>query len=305
MSSSLKIQALSSTNRPGVAQLLFDTHMRSVPASFNFLKLRPMALILWTAISTAIFKFRQTHLQNYSEVLTILAGSVILAQAILFLTLLYEASTAASGPEVVGRLDAFGDQDQEQVQDQGQQQKDGTSATATAAKASSGSLKKRSTEPSGSNVPSSSPSASSASANNSNSSSNKEDNRFWVLEQNNGPVIGCIGALVDKRSNEARLVNWAVQEPHQRNGCGTLLLKTAMDQLSGNPSAGTTTSSASFIKKNKVQTVKVVLQGSQVPALRLFYKFGFKQVDRMPEWMGERVELEIATKDWVKNQSSK
>ena len=115
----------------------------------------------------------------------------------------------------------------------------------------------------------------------------KEDNLFWVLEKGGLP-IGSIGATVDKTKDEARLECWVVQEKHQRNGCGTLLLKTAMDQLSE--------------KKTKVKTVRVVLQGYQIPALRLFYKFKFQQIDRTPEWLGERVVLEIATKDWVKDQ---
>ncbi|KAF8925661.1 hypothetical protein EDD21DRAFT_358259 [Dissophora ornata] len=267
----LQVQPLSSSNRAKVAQLLFDTHMRSVPTTFNFLKLRPMALILWTAISTLILKFRQTHLQNYSEVLTVLSGSVILAQAALFISLLYDATKQASGSQVVGQLENFVDQE----------------SSAQEKKAVGAGIKKRSTESSSSTAAAEPesvvPTVKKTAAN--------KDNMFWVLEKHGEP-IGSIGTVVDRARGEARLVSWAVLESHQRNGCGTLLLKTAMDHLSKQ--------GISHNKDVKVQTVRVVLQGSQVPALRLFHKFGFKQLDRTPEWLGERVVLEIATKDWGK-----
>ncbi|KAF9292039.1 hypothetical protein BGZ68_000607 [Mortierella alpina] len=278
--SSLKVQPLTSKNRTGATSVVFDCHMRSVSASFNFLKLRPMAFILWTTVSTAIFKFRQTHLQNYSEILLVLSGSVIIAQVALFLALLYEASTQAPGPDVVGKLDEFADQDQQSL---------GTAAGAEVV-SSSGNVKKRATKDS-----------SSAATTNDDSTPTtpstrviNKDNQFWVLEQGED-VIGCIGALVDKSKGEAQLVSWAVTPNSQRKGAGTLLLKTAMDQL-----CGQTTSK----KDKKLDKVKVVLQGFQIPALRLYHKLGFVQVDRTPEWLGERVELEISAKDWIKRQQN-
>ncbi|KAF9962026.1 hypothetical protein BGZ72_000093 [Mortierella alpina] len=284
--SSLKVQPLTSKNRTGASSVVFDCHMRSVSASFNFLKLRPMAFILWTTVSTAIFKFRQTHLQNYSEILLVLSGSVILAQVALFLALLYEASTQAPGPDVVGKLDEFADQDQSLATT-------ATTVSSTADTTSSGNAKKRATKDSSSKAASNDdvgkPTASTRVVN--------KDNKFWVLEQGED-VIGCIGALVDKSKGEAQLVSWAVAPNSQRKGAGTLLLKTAMDQLCG----GTTTTTGSKKDKKGVDKVKVILQGSQIPALRLYHKLGFVQVDRTPEWLGERVVLEMAAKDWIKGQ---
>ncbi|KAF9948566.1 hypothetical protein BGZ70_002170 [Mortierella alpina] len=284
--SSLKVQPLTSQNRTGATSVVFDCHMRSVSASFNFLKLRPMAFLLWTTVSTAIFKFRQTHLQNYSEILLVLSGSVILAQGALFLTLLYEASTQAPGPDVVGKLDEFADQDPSNVV--------GTTTTTVVADTSSGNVKKRAAKDSSSPAPAApgndgTPAQSTRVIN--------KDNQFWVLEQGeDNNVVGCIGALVDKAKGEAQLVSWAVAPNSQRKGAGTLLLKTAMNQLCGE------SSSSSKKDKKRVDKVKVVLQGSQVPALRLYHKLGFVQVDRTPEWLGERVVLEMMANDWIKGQ---
>ncbi|KAG0042005.1 hypothetical protein BGZ83_001027 [Gryganskiella cystojenkinii] len=267
--SSLKVQPLTSQNRAIVSQLIFDNHVRSVPSIFNFIKLRPIALVVWTAISTAIFKLRSTTLQNYSEILTVLAGSIIVTQGLLFLVLLYEATTQASGPQVVGKLNLFADKDVAATTG---------SSTSTLSKTDKKTAEKRATSSSSDDkskndiVP---------------VTANNKDNQFWVLEIKELPV-GCIGATIERSSGVAKLELWEVAEIHRRNGAGTLLLKTAMDQLS--------------TKSSGIKTVRVILQGYQVPALRLFYKFGFQQVDRVPEWMGERVVLEISTKDWVKNQ---
>ncbi|KAF9192661.1 hypothetical protein BGZ49_003396 [Haplosporangium sp. Z 27] len=277
-SSSLKLQPLNSGNRTGVANLLFTTHMRSVPATFNHLKLRPAALLLWTAISTAILKYRGTYLRNYNEVLTILAGSIMLAHGVLFLILLYEASTQAPGPDVAGKLELFVNQDQVQ------QQKDIAESSST--DVNSQTAKKRTSE---SVIPPPAPAATQISAN--------KDNRFLVLEKEGEP-IGCIGAVIDKSRGEARLVSWAISEKHRRNGGGTLILKTMMDQLSGKGGVGNKKESGV-----KVQTVRVALQGYQVPALRLFHKFGFRQLDRIPEMLGEKVILEITTKEWIANNT--
>ncbi|KAI1319779.1 hypothetical protein EDD11_003164 [Mortierella claussenii] len=302
-SGSLRVQPLTSQNRGHVGQLVMDTHMRSVPALFNLLKLRPLALILWTAISTVILKWRQTHLSNYQEVLTVLAGSVILAQGVLFLTLLYEATTQVPGNDVVGQLNNFVDHDQDQNQDLKSPEMEASASEVTV-----GAAKKRSaagtagTESESGQVermPKDQVATLKAAR------EARKDNRFWVLEncQAEGGVVGCIGALINKTNSSARLVTWAVQQNHQRNGCGTLLLKAAMDQLSGIEKD--TCFSGQSSKKDKVQKVTVVLQGFQVPALRLFHKFGFKQVDRTPEWMGEKVVLEILTKDWIQSQKQK
>ncbi|KAG0342913.1 hypothetical protein BG000_011487, partial [Podila horticola] len=111
MASSLRIQPLSSKNRPGVVQVVFDQHMRAVPALYNFLKLRPITLVLWTAISTSLLKVRRTNLYDYTDLMMTLAVSVLLAHGAIFLALLYDASSTAPGPEVVGRLDEFVDED--------------------------------------------------------------------------------------------------------------------------------------------------------------------------------------------------
>ncbi|KAF9985605.1 hypothetical protein BGZ75_002752 [Mortierella antarctica] len=279
--SSLKVQPLTSKNRTGAMSVVFDCHMRSVSASFNFLKLRPMAFILWTTVSTAIFKFRQTHLQNYSEILLVLSGSVIVAQVALFLALLYEASTQAPGPDVVGKLEEFADQDHQSTGTTTTEAVVGSSSTAGT---STGNVKKRATKDFSAGASSNdvTPTPSMGRVIN-------KDNQFWVLEQGED-VIGCIGALVDKSKSEAELVSWAVAPNSQRKGAGTLLLKTAMDQLCN----GSTKKD-----KKRIDKVKVVLQGSQVPALRLYHKLGFVQVDRTPEWLGERVVLEMMTKDWI------
>ncbi|KAF9922705.1 hypothetical protein FBU30_007162 [Linnemannia zychae] len=269
----LKVHALNSQNRAGVAQLVFDTHMKSVTPLFYFLKLRPLALILWTAISTGILRFRHTSLNNYLEILTVLAGSVIIAQAILFLTLLYEASTTAPGHLGVGQLEVFGDLDQQEL---------GSSSSVASA---SGGSKKRS--------PADSTAAPTTSLDKNmdevkGGSLAGKDNKFFVLEKTSR-VVGCIGAVVDRSKSQATLTNWAVNAEDQRRGAGTLLLKTIMDSL------------VEDNKKNKVDVVKVKLQGYQIPALRLFHKFGFVQIDRTPEWMGERVLLELKLKDWKAN----
>lgn len=280
--SSLKVQPLTSQNRPGVRQLVFDAHVRAVPAIFNFIKLRPIALVVWTAISTAILKFRQTSIYNYNEVLTILAGSIIVTQGLLFLVLLYDASTQAPGSEVVGKLQFFADQDLKEETQGSSSSKASTNKTG---------VEKRSAA-----------TASSKDGDSNDSSKNKipisksdivpvtvfnKDNQFWVLEKDDQGPIGCIGATVDRGTGLAKLTVWTVAENTRRKGVGSVLLKTAMDQL---------------CKNNKMVKVQVTLQGHQIPALRLFFKFGFLQVDRVPEWMGERVVLEMSTKDWIKNQ---
>ncbi|KAG0079706.1 hypothetical protein BGZ90_001918 [Linnemannia elongata] len=270
LSTSLKVQPLTSQNRAGVAQLVFDSHMKSVTPLFHFLKLRPLALLLWTAIATGIFKYRQTTLGNYLEILTIMAGTVIVAQGVLFLTLLYEASTTAPGHLGVGRLEYFGDQDRSQDEKAG-----------AAGSSSAGGAKKRV-------VAESTTTEKDEDVVVKGGSLAGKDNKFFVLEKSNR-VIGCIGAVVDRSKNEAVLTNWVVNTDDQRRGAGTLLLKTLMDAISESA------------KKEKVQTVRVKLQGYQVPALRLFHKFGFVQVDRTPEWMGERVLLKMSIKDWGRN----
>lgn len=202
-----------------------------------------------------------------------MAGAVIVAQGVLFLTLLYEASTTAPGHLGVGRLEYFGDQDR--LQDE-----------KGAGSSSAGGVKKRAV-------------AESKAATTTTTEKDEDvvvkggslagkDNKFFVLEKSNR-VIGCIGAVVDRSKNEATLTNWAVNTDDQRRGAGSLLLKTLMDAI------------CESAKKEKVQTVRVKLQGYQVPALRLFHKFGFVQVDRTPEWMGERVLLEMSIKDWGRN----
>ncbi|KAG0076652.1 hypothetical protein BGZ93_006663 [Podila epicladia] len=278
MASTLRIQPLSSKNRPGVVQVVFDQHMRAVPALYNFLKLRPITLILWTAISTSLLKVRRTNLYDYTDVMMTMAVSVLLAHGALFLALLYDASSAGPGPEVVGRLDEFVDEDASSSSSSST--KDGPvdeSVNVSAAK-------KRNTL------------ASSKLSTDTNTStttiSTKDDNLFWVLEKN-GEAIGSIGALVNKAKGEAQLVSWAVSTKNQRNGAGTLLLKTAMEQL------------CTQKNKNSITVVRAVVQGHQVPALRIFYSLGFKQLERMPEWMGERVVLEFQVKDWGKQQQQK
>ncbi|KAG0252676.1 hypothetical protein BG011_006856 [Mortierella polycephala] len=289
--SSLKIQRLDSKNRRSVSKLVFEVHMRSVPSTFNFLKLRPLALIVWTTIATAIFKYRNTPLNSYIEIMTILSGSVTLTQILLFVVLLYEASSTASGPKVVGKLDQFMDADQ---QDQDKSQSREATESVSAEDVSVGTIRKRTGEQS--SLSSSSSSASSTAKAMGVANSVNKDNQFWVLGKGSEEIIGCIGAEVDKVKNEARLVSWAVQPTQVRQGAGTLLLKTAMDQLSG------LTCNSNNNKKEKVDKVIVVLQGSQVPALRLFHKYGFVQLDRTPEWTGERVVLQKLTSDWTKEQ---
>ncbi|KAF9183049.1 hypothetical protein BGZ51_000618 [Haplosporangium sp. Z 767] len=301
--SSLKVQRLDSKNRRSVSKLVFEVHMRSVPSTFNFIKLRPLALIVWTTIATAIFKYRNTPLNSYIEIMTILSGSVTLTQLLLFLVLLYEASSTVHGPTVVGKLDQFEDAD---LQDQNQDQDKNQSGEATesgevtesvsAEDVSVGTIRKRTGEQSSL---SSSSSSTTAKAIDGANPVNK-DNQFWVLGKSSEEIIGCIGAEVDKAKSEARLVCWAVHPTQERHGAGTLLLKTAMDQLSGLTSSSSNNNNKK--KKEKVDKVIVVLQGWQVPALRLFHKYGFVQLDRTPEWMGERVVLQKLTSDWIKEQ---
>ncbi|KAF9090564.1 hypothetical protein BGX29_011399 [Mortierella sp. GBA35] len=236
LSPSLKVQTLTSQNRAGVAQLVFDSHMKSVTPLFHFLKLRPLALLVWTAISTAILKYRQTSLRDYLEILTVLAGAVIVAQGVLFLTLLYEASTTAPGHKGVGKLEVFGDLDDQVV------------AGASSSSATGGAAKKRAATESVTTATTTTTGKDAEEEVKGGSLAGK-DNKFIVLSKSStGRVVGCIGAV-----------------------------------------------------KTKVKVVRVTLQGYQVPALRLFYKFGFVQVDRAPEWMGERVVLEMQVKDWSAN----
>ncbi|KAF9080130.1 hypothetical protein BGX23_002608 [Mortierella sp. AD031] len=277
LSPSLKVQTLTSQNRAGVAQLVFDSHMKSVTPLFHFLKLRPLALLVWTAISTAILKYRQTSLRDYLEILTVLAGAVIVAQGVLFLTLLYEASTTAPGHKGVGKLEVFGDLDDQVV------------AGASSSSATGGAAKKRAATESVTTATTTTTGKDAEEEVKGGSLAGK-DNKFIVLSKSStGRVVGCIGAVVDRTKGEATLTTWAVNTEDQRRGAGTLLLKTLMDQV------------VESSKKTKVKVVRVTLQGYQVPALRLFYKFGFVQVDRAPEWMGERVVLEMQVKDWSAN----
>jgi N-acetylglutamate synthase-like GNAT family acetyltransferase len=246
--------------------------MKSVTPLFHFLKLRPLALLLWTAIATGIFKYRKTNLGSYLEILTVMAGAVIVAQGVLFLTLLYEASTTAPGHLGVGQLEVFGDQDlKEEI--------------GAASGSSTGGVKKRTAAAAATTATTTSSEADEIVKGGSLAG---KDNKFFVLEKSNR-VIGCIGAKVDRSKSEAVITPWAVNTDDQRRGAGTLLLKTLMDSISESA------------KKEKVQVVRVRLQGYQVPALRLFHKFGFVQTDRTPEWMGERVTLEMNVKDWGKN----
>ncbi|KAG0283873.1 hypothetical protein BGZ96_011758 [Linnemannia gamsii] len=272
--SSLKVHPLTSQNRAGVAQLVFDSHMKTVTPLFHFLKLRPLALLVWTAIATGIFKYRKTSLGNYVEILTVMAGAVIVAQGVLFLTLLYEASTTAPGHLGVGQLEVFGDQDRKEE-------------IGAASGSSTGGVKKRTTTAE-SAATTATTSTSEADNEVKGGSLAGKDNRFFVLEKSDR-VIGCIGAKVDRSKSEAVLTIWAVNTDDQRRGAGTLLLKTLMDSISESA------------KKDKVQVVRVRLQGYQIPALRLFHKYGFVQTDRAPEWMGERVTLEMNVKDWGRN----
>ncbi|KAG0324404.1 hypothetical protein BG004_003477 [Podila humilis] len=310
--SSLRIQPLTSKNRAEVVQVVFDQHMRAVPALYNFLKLRPVTLLVWTAISTMILKVKRTNLYDYSEVMMILGISVLLAHGILFLILLFEASSTAPGEQVVGRLEEFANQDQDQ--DEGQESSVNTSTSTATTNGST--TKKRSTGTS-----SSSPSSSSSSNDNNINSplpregvttlkkTKKEDNLFWVLEKDQ-VAIGSLGALIDysqeegkgKGNGEAQLVNWAVSTKHQNSGAGTLLLRTALDELfSSSSSSSSQNPKKKQLKKNKkIESVKVVVQGHQITALRIFYNLGFKQLDRTPEWLGERVVLELLAKDWIK-----
>ncbi|KAF9389490.1 hypothetical protein CPB97_011234 [Podila verticillata] len=283
MASSLRIQPLSSKNRPGVVQVVFDQHMRAVPALYNFLKLRPITLILWTAISTAILKARRTNLYDYAELMMTLTVSVLLAHGGLFLALLYDASSSSPGPEVVGRLDEFVDQDASSSSSSTTSTILPKDAQTDAESVNVSSAKKRST------VASSKPTSTTETntTTSTTASAKKEDNLFWVLEKNQ-EAIGSIGALVNKAKGEAQLVSWAVSTKNQRSGAGTLLLKTAMEQL--------------CTKKGSITVVRAVVQGHQVPALRIFYNLGFKQLERTPEWMSERVVLEFQCKDWGKKK---
>ncbi|KAF9909192.1 hypothetical protein EC991_008952 [Linnemannia zychae] len=275
-STTLKVQPLTSQNRASVAQLLFDDHMKSVTPLFNLIKLRPLALLLWTAISTAIFKYRQTALGNYLEILTVASGAILIAQGVLFLVLLYEASTTAPGPKGVGRLEFFGDADRKEE-----------SAVATGVASGSTGAKKR-TDVGASKEQGQEEQQQEEEVKG--GSLAGKDNKFFVLQNAASTrVVGCIGAVVDRSKNQATLTTWAVQPSDQRRGAGTLLLKTLMDSI------------VESSKKEKVQAVKVYLQGYQVPALRLFHKFGFVQIDRSPEWMGENVVLEMKVKDWARN----
>ncbi|KAG0327926.1 hypothetical protein BGZ99_006598 [Dissophora globulifera] len=304
----LRVSPISTQTRAGAAQVIFDTTMRSVPATFNFLKLRPMAFLLWTAISSVTLRVRKTSMSNLFEVLTICCGAVLVAQLVLFISLLIEASNLASGP-ATQQLMSFVNWEDLVAKD--------SSSDKPAADQSSG-IRKRGAG--GDNAAAATADTTTPTASGSDvkdkekeeevvvpvvkKTAENKDNRCWVLEKTTSTetrVVGCIGAVIDKSRSEAKLVGWAVEIDLQRNGCGTLLLKTAMDQLSGK--AEVTKAVASGGPKTvQVKTVRVVLQGSQVAALRLFYKFGFKQLDRTPEWLGERVVLEIATKDWVKSQ---
>ncbi|KAG0378155.1 hypothetical protein BGX24_004621 [Mortierella sp. AD032] len=242
--------------------------MKTVTPLFHFIKLRPLALLLWTAIATAILKFRQTSLGNFLEILTVASGAILIAQAVLFLVLLYEASTTAPGHTGVGRLELFGDSDRKEVAVVKGGAKKRTTAEAT--------LTNKEQEQEDEEVKGGSLAG--------------KDNKFFVLEKSGSQrVVGCIGAVVDRSKNQATITTWTVNPDDQRRGAGTLLLKTLMDAI------------VDSAKKEKVQTVRVHLQGYQVPALRLFHKFGFVQVDRCPEWMGERVVVEMSVKDWSQN----
>lgn len=207
------------------------------------------------------------------EILTVMAGAVIIAQGVLFLTLLYEASTTAPGHLGVGQLEVFGDQDRKEESD-------------VPSGSSTGGAKKR-TATAESTTATTTTSSEADNVVKGGSLAGK-DNKFFVLEKS-GRVIGCIGAKVDRSKSEAILTTWAVNTDDQRRGAGILLLKTLMDSI------------CESAKKEKVQVVRVRLQGYQVPALRLFHKYGFVQTDRTPEWMGERVALEMNVKDWGRN----
>ncbi|KAF9407011.1 hypothetical protein BGZ94_002864 [Podila epigama] len=280
MAASLKIQPLTSKNRPGAIQVVFDQHMRSVPALYNFLKLRPITLVLWTAISTAILRVRKTNLYDLSELGLVLSVCVIMAHGILFLALLYDASSNAPGPEVVGRLDEFVDQDAV-ITPTATDDSEASSVNVASAKKRTLADKKTT----GTTTIS--------------KETKKNDSKFWVLEKDD-VVVGTIGALVDKAKGEAQLVSWAVSTKNQMKGAGTLLLKTAMEELC-RKKTGSNNKKSHGTDSTPVTVVRVVLQGYQVSALRILYQLGFKQVERTPEWLGERVVVEMQAKDWIKN----
>ena len=85
---------------------------------YLFMRRSPLTLVVWTALSTVVLKYRQTTLRNISEILLVFSVTYLLSQAVLFLTFLYEASIQAPGIEVVGKLDMFVNRDQDQDRNQ-------------------------------------------------------------------------------------------------------------------------------------------------------------------------------------------
>ncbi|KAF9580626.1 Meiotic nuclear division protein 1 [Lunasporangiospora selenospora] len=286
----LQVKALTSQNRPSVYKLLMDAHMRNVPEQFLLLKFRPMALLLWTTIATFLLKLRQTSLGSLSEMLTILCGSIILAQAALFLILMYEAAKLASGEDNVGALDKFLDQDEAQ-----NQTSDATSSSTASSATTVQNRSKKETPAKGDEE------EIKREAVLKRLQEAKKDNLFWVLQskESDRDVLGSIGAVVDKSKREARLVCWVVSPKGRKRGVGSLLLKKAMNDLCGS-AAQAGANSNNKKTKGGIEKVRVILQGSHITALRVFYKHGFKQVDRTPEWLGEQVVLEMEAKDWSK-----
>ncbi|KAG0234524.1 hypothetical protein BGW41_001123 [Actinomortierella wolfii] len=252
-SSSLVFEPLSARNAPAVSSLIFDSHMALVPKTFQFLKLKPFAGILFVVIMTAVYKFRGTSASNVMEMLVIFSGSIIAAQIILFLVILHRASSDAPTVEAVGGLARF-----ELLEEKELAAMERTDST--------NSEDSKSLRP-GIIVPG-------------------KDNRFWVLEKNQ-VVIGCIGALVDKSKGTATLVHWAVEDKQQRKGAGNHILRRAMDDLS---------------KDKSIDRIVVHLKAEQIPALRLFFRYGFDQVQREDWYLGQKVTLSITPKQWVKNK---
>ncbi|KAF9973539.1 hypothetical protein BGZ73_003202 [Actinomortierella ambigua] len=252
--SSMVVQPLSARNASPVSSLIFDSHMALVPKTFQFNKLKPLVGIFLVVIATAVYRIRGTSKYDIVEVLTILSGSIIAAQIILFLVILYHASQDAPTVEAVGGLARFELLEEKEMAAMGNA-KDGDKKDAPTTKAP------------GTIIPG-------------------KDNQFWVLEVNE-VVIGCIGAIVDKSKGTATLVHWAVDGKQQRKGAGDFLLRRAMDDLA---------------KDRSIERVNVCLKGEQIPALRLFFRYGFDQVERNDWYLGEKVSLSITTKQWTTNK---
>ena len=89
---------------------------------------------------------------------------------------------------------------------------------------------------------------------------------LWLVAVQDGRVVGYIGS--QSVLGEADMMNLAVDESYRGNGIGMKLVEALMDHL----------------RKNGVYRLTLEVRVSNVPAIALYEKLGFRQLGRRPNY---------------------